>query len=1346
MVQVTIRVRPKNGYTYTGKIKTETLGSDKRLEELLQRHGTSNSSASSHAAFYFNGHELPLNTSIASQDLDDGVIIETCKSPTISAALSAVLRDIDAISKVPAEARTSQTLMDLLQVPPDLLADNEDNTGFCDVKKWNDESIKTRKICLAIMKKILQRDDRYAIHDLECCTDIESLYRHIKPAFDHDSTRNIHNPGGKRQWNNIGNLFTPSTKRNGQPSTIYTLLSHKLDIQVQIAADFVPTEGGSLDALEEFIYLDTLRHPAEGNASSRSTPQRRGTRRPANSSNGAAANAQARPQTNSDSNNNRTSTAASSIQSPSRVRPRKDYCPEYASGPFAILCTLIEAQEGNHRNSNGRRQLSLTENQLKRLAQPRCRANFYDRQIGRGSRSAFACMEKMSEKNLVRKEIIREGEERWALLPNGEKMAKACLAFEKAVNDTIPSFQSTTENANRNNDAITLIVDNREDMHFRERIRLQSEDDRVLTEERELPAGDYLFLQDNAVIPLVIERKTWSDLADSVQSKGKAHRRLDCVKLGSSYSSCPRQNCQLCKMKRSGCTQVMFIIEGARCQGRDLFRGSTCSEEKRCQHCRALIDRHGANVTQEALEQVLTRLQVEHGCYVHFTRSYNETITSLFSIQDILKEGTCFAASMVKHSHDGNRSSDRLTYEQFCANARSLQACQHDLRRKNEILEWRCENLVSIITNNINTWRSSINKEFNRTTTEMNGTISNKRSLEVIGGIGDNSSKRQRLNSNDEHEIIELNDSQEEVAVHLLDSDSDDSTINLLDDSQEVEVIELGDSQDSIQILEDIDMMYGCESTVTPNLETHSLIMLHGWDDYDERFSKDINKRWQECYSEYGTLIGTIDDNGEARTTSSLCQYAVRQMTAMINSGNFPYLPRTSVITAILWLQIRLGLLVRPVTREKFALELKEKWTNTCALGLENRLGSQHQSPPSNNNSTISQRRARPLNNPTTRNLGKSQEPPASSAQNYSRRHDPQVSSFVPPSNTRTQQSHSSPKRAPTIEARKQQSHPSPKRAPAIEARKQQSHPSPKRALAIEARLRRFENAGSSSSTVPDRQLDYIASNTVPQYHQPIFNSEKPTSSNTWNCGYCTFENTLEAKKCTACLKPMKNTWACLKCTFHNNMEAVECTICDFRNPESSAKVEKTLTPTWQCSVCTVNNDMDVLVCETCGEQKDYGTPNSTHTTLTSHNHVTSPMTASKDLSFHVNRTTIDRIPSSIPPSSSKKSVRCGACGLEGHNRGTATAASCPAYNDEAEIQRREEKWRKIQEKAITAEQEVLTLQREEQTRQARQAFLRDEMDAMANDMERSSELNAAEIERRRKKAESMRRRAARER
>ena len=168
------------------------------------------------------------------------------------------MKDIDAIKKVPEADRTKRTLMDALQVS--FTDDHEDNAGFWDVSRWNDASIKTRVICLAIMKKIIQRDDRYAVHNLECCTDIESLYRHIQPAFDYENAHNTNNAGNKRQWNNIGNLFTPSTKRNGKPSTIYTLLSHKLDIQIQIAADFVATEGSSLDALEDFFRLDAMCH------------------------------------------------------------------------------------------------------------------------------------------------------------------------------------------------------------------------------------------------------------------------------------------------------------------------------------------------------------------------------------------------------------------------------------------------------------------------------------------------------------------------------------------------------------------------------------------------------------------------------------------------------------------------------------------------------------------------------------------------------------------------------------------------------------------------------------------------------------------------------------------------------------------------------------------------------------------------------------------------------------------------------------------------------------------------------------------------------------------------------
>ncbi len=43
---------------------------------------------------------------------------------------------------------------------------------------------------------------------------------------------------------------------------------------------------------------------------------------------------------------------------------------------------------------------------------------------------------------------------------------------------------------------LTLCVDTREDVHFRQRIKRRCEQEGIPVTERELPAGDYIFLQD----------------------------------------------------------------------------------------------------------------------------------------------------------------------------------------------------------------------------------------------------------------------------------------------------------------------------------------------------------------------------------------------------------------------------------------------------------------------------------------------------------------------------------------------------------------------------------------------------------------------------------------------------------------------------------------------------------------------------------------------------------------------------------------------------------------------------------------------------------------------------------
>ena len=44
---------------------------------------------------------------------------------------------------------------------------------------------KSRKICLATIKKIIQRDDRYGVYtNIPACSDLESLlYNHLHPAW-----------------------------------------------------------------------------------------------------------------------------------------------------------------------------------------------------------------------------------------------------------------------------------------------------------------------------------------------------------------------------------------------------------------------------------------------------------------------------------------------------------------------------------------------------------------------------------------------------------------------------------------------------------------------------------------------------------------------------------------------------------------------------------------------------------------------------------------------------------------------------------------------------------------------------------------------------------------------------------------------------------------------------------------------------------------------------------------------------------------------------------------------------------------------------------------------------------
>ena len=236
------------------------------------------------------------------------------------------------------------------------------------------------------------------------------------------------------------------------------------------------------------------------------------------------------------------------------------------------------------------------------------------------------------------------------------------------------------------------------------------------------------------------------------------------MKLGADLSnvcSCSG-NCQLCKMKRCGCSQIMFIIEGERCLGSDSLHRSAkkCTQENPCSVCRLLKERH--NLTQDVLEGVLHRLQVEHGCYIHYTRSYNDTIQSLFDLKQILE---------LKQPN----SKASLPYDLYASDARRSDSGmfnQSKQPRPRSIHELNIEIILPSIVN-------------------LNWSSSTIRNLLEVSGLGDgrestlssNSQSKQRKRHTTSNDTINLDDDDDGV-IELKDSTDagDPICINLEED------------------------------------------------------------------------------------------------------------------------------------------------------------------------------------------------------------------------------------------------------------------------------------------------------------------------------------------------------------------------------------------------------------------------------------------------------------------------------------------------------------------------------------------------------------------------------------
>lgn len=1384
MVILTVHIRPKNGYFKANKIRKVTVDSSQRLEEIVEKEKG--------CLLYSNGREIPLNSSFASNNIQDGEILESCSSPIMSAVLSAVLQDLNSIEKIPEQERTEERVRPLLG----------NVTLMPWPNRWSHEKIKSRIICLAMMKKILQRDDRFANLQVPPISTLMELYNFIQPVLSSRGTR--FRGGGGGGHNSMAHIFKPAASyRDGKPTICWELLQHKLFIAQQGRNDHrnsTINEGGPRnDWIEVFVRRENERHSAvetpatSVKRTSRSTPITRRKRIlpiPSSTPRGRQQTKNIKCQTCPSMadcicldpscsfhqhfsciacfvgnhprhirNHERVLVTDPRVKGVIKEKNKPAYCPEYASGPFAILSTLFEASEGRI-SRNQRPELSLSESRLKKIAQGRCRSNLYDRQA-RG-RNAFACIENLTDKNLVRKELIPGQEEaRFSLLPNGEAMAKLCFTFESALNDIMPK---TNLEGPYNTQIVSLIVDSREDATYTNRLSEHCLDSGIFCDRRELPAGDYLFTLNGQnggpekVLPLVIERKSWSDLADSVSGAGKGYRRLDCIRVGGN-GQCANGRCQLCRMKSSGCSKVMFIIEGARCLNRD--EDKKCSHERRCKYCKELSERHGPNLMHEELEDVIYELQAKHGCLIHYTRGYNETIDSLLMIHRILSHQMQVLAggndlTRATQSSLGERIGEDyqhpLSYERFCSNARrSIDSVSFHTKKGKiglldaetfvkKIKEGKVREFFALQTDGHDSQASVANKSAQpvENLNEAFLVVQRHRDGLAKGAIDE-------IVISDDDDESTSNLSQESVVV--LDNDEaldgqekegmKESIRNDNTSDNEIEVIEPCTTQQCHPIVDNDDVIVLDSGETVPGREKSnqtSLFVITGMYEYDLDFHHDINKIWQSLYRMHSS-----------KSIREFRMLALRQLEPLQHES-LPFVARASIHFWALKIQLSTNSMLHNA-RETICFEsLEQYWLEQNVSRFRQRTIDCVAAASSSNMARRDlgdtphsrKRKSLPLR------VGLKNPPPAYELET--------INGF--PQQLATPFS-GSKRRALEPDTQKQQMTPSRgglKTPPIydvdpISGSNRKSTPQKRKKVSPgrgntdasmrEARLRRFEVSGTTKATSSKVVVD--------------------DSKNVWQCSSCTLMNQNDASECLAC--GAKMSWICVFCTFKNESTALKCELCGkfpSQSPHNKGPSQQNNSSNWTCQKCTFHNAIHDVICKMCK------TPNPS--VAASLNNQSRPRSELPPRS-----TQNQKLPNNDPSRGSRsRPVKCGACGGFGHNRGNgklpsiyfkksctknlncsrlvATPQICPAYWNESEVKLRRDKKEKAEAKAKLAREEEELLERRKATsdtqRDSRMADLQRILIEQERDNEECRKIEEAELKRRRKAAERAERRA----
>jgi hypothetical protein len=774
----------------------------------------------------------------------------------------------------------------------------------------------------------------------------------------------------------------------------------------------------------------------------------------------------------------------------------------------------------------------------------------------------------------------------------------------------------------------------------------------------------------------------------------------------------------------------MFVIEGARCLARD-GQEDLCCDTGRCKYCRELQERHGPDLRQDVLEKVLFRLQAEHNCLVHFTRGYNETIDSLFMIRDILGAGQNGVLT--------------LTYQQFCSNSRrSSTGDRVSGKPAAKVVEWSAQSFIRSVCRGIA--GESIEKLFDlkdivgrlsldrssRTavlpgpnyvvdldqsfSAELSGNRKRSAVDDDVVVVDESDHSRQKANRasyqivhiDSEEECEEFENSQESVQiledlgwVSAKPKASTDNSVIAIDSEEE----KFAESRDSVEVLAvrpspgslELDKKPAAKRRKVEVVELDAVataqqssdaraLLVTGMYEYDTAFCKDTDRLWAGVYADHGDktstpIVASIHTASQQRDFSYYATERVRQLEH--ENPELPLVPREELLFWILYAQLRQGIRVHVFRESSYIQEFRRHLDGHATDGEVAGGASVHGGEVARGTSVHGGEVVRGTSEKEAdcivchEVLGKKDIEAVSCGHCF---HMQCLQQWFRISKTR---------RCPTCNTSSgnatgggggasfgSPNHSLPPRNNTPSSTNVEPPGSHVNLSIREARLRRFGGNATMASGGGGRATET--------------GNNQGRTGRFWKCSACTFVNEKETDSCIMCISP--------RTLQRGKVLSVAPLSADFAASGT--------TGTWTCDSCTLQNTAELSRCFACNARNPFIKVEDT-----------SP--GSKP------RAKNNEAAAAAPTPSSNNKTKCGACGRNGHNRGSATSQNCPAYYNEEEVQRRRKKKEELQRKASDTATRMRQLTSEEENRVAQ---LRSMENALA-DFRRAAESSGTVVE-----------------